>query len=226
MKKTVKGDGSAHHNTVGNFFGFGWMAKYGLRGDFSYARVAMKKGKTLCDLKRLFTQFYIDLNCMTNMLNDIIPGVVEKGQCIANELKVLSQFFGKKSSERIKSFSKGMILGMVCHNAQTGKFHVEKDCSFTLVGIPFGADGINGNGMFVFEFVWGIDKFIRIIFNPGTVIYYNGYAIIHRQVELGDQSQSEKDFKFWNLATYTNKSFYQKAMASFSRKQQHNNTKS
>lgn len=218
MKQTVIGDGSKHHQSVGKYHGFGWIAKYDKRGDCSYGRVALKKGKSLSDYQMLYDQFAIDIDCMTMTLNQIIPGVVEKGQCIANELIKMSRSTATETYERIKPFHEGMILGMVCHNAQTGQAHVEKDCSFTLIGIPFGENDINAKGMFVFEFGWGRGKFIRIKLLPGTVIYYSAHDIMHRQYSLSDQLQLFQNYNFWNVAIYTTHAFYEKAMTSFSRK--------
>ena len=106
---------------------------------------------------------------------------------------------------------------MVCKNAQTGTSHTEKDCGFTLIGVPFCAQYINDLGCFVFEFMWGSGKYIRIKLNPGTVLYYNGFGIMHRQLSLEDGAQTHKDFNFWNIACYANSSFYSKVMASFGR---------
>ena len=224
MNLTVKGDGTLHHHTTGKFYGFGWIAKYNslVGGICSYGKVALKKGKTEKDVKNLYDQFTVDINCMTNTLNDIIPGVVEKGQCIAHELVKMSNSIGTHPYEKIKYFSEGMILGMVCNDAQTREVHFEKDCSYTLVGIPFAADDINTNGMFVFELIWGEGKCITIQLNPGTVLYYNAYGIMHHQWSLINQAQSSQEFDFWNIATYTNQEFYQKVMRSLSRSQ-HNN---
>ena len=70
--------------------------------------------------------------------------------------------------------------------------------------------------MFVFEFYWGEGKFIRVKLNPGTVLYYTGFGIMHRQLSLVDGAESLQD-QFWNLAVYANKSFYEKSMSSFER---------
>ena len=92
---------------------------------------------------------------MTQTLNDIIPGVVKKGQCIINDLVNISQKLGTEPHELLSALHEGMMTGMVCYNAQSGEFHFEKDSAFTFIGIPFGTDDINSMCLFVFEFVWG-----------------------------------------------------------------------
>ena len=63
----------------------------------------------------------------------------------------------------------------------------------------------------------GGGKFIRVKLTPGTVLYYTGFGIMHRQLSLIDGAQTQQDFQFWNLAAYANKSFYEKVMSSFDR---------
>ena len=62
----------------------------------------------------------------------------------------------------------------------------------------------------------GGGKLIRVKHNPGTVLYYTGFGIMHRQLSLVGGDESLQDH-FWNLAVYANKSFYEKAMSSFER---------
>ena len=106
---------------------------------------------------------------------------------------------------------------MVCNNAQTGEHHFERDCAYTLIGIPFGVEDINTMGKFVFEFVWGKGKMIKVKLLPGTVLYYSGFGIMHRQISLEDGAQTKHDFKLWNIATYGNKIFYANVMSSLTR---------
>ena len=108
-----------------------------------------------------------------------------------------------------------MMTGMVCYNAQSGEFHFEKDSAFTFIGIPFGTDDINSMCLFVFEFGWGEGKFIRVKLIPGTVLYYTGFGIMHRQLSLVDGEESLQD-QFWYLEVYANK-YYEKEMSSFER---------
>lgn len=160
MKVTVKRDGSTHYHSLGRFLGFGWMAKYNLKGACAYGKVTRKKGVTWNVLHKLYSDLSPDLHCMTQTLDAIIPGVVKKGQCITLELVKMAKALATESHEKLDYFKDGMITGMVCHNAQTADLHFEKDCAFTLIGIPFGEDGINVMGHFVFEFSWGRGNFI------------------------------------------------------------------
>ena len=216
MKITVKGDGIVHFKSLGKFFGFGMMAKCNKKGVCSYARVVEKKKAIPKELNMLYQCLCVELQHMAQTLNDIIPGVVKKGQCIINELVNISQNLGTEPHELISALHEGMMTGMVCYNAQTGELHFEKDSAFTFIGIPFGTDDINAMCLFVFEFGWGEGKFIRVKLIPGTVLYYTGFGIMHRQFSLVGGDESLQD-QFWNLAVYANKSFYEKSMSSFER---------
>ena len=213
MNVTVKGDGKTHFKSVGKYYGFGWMAKSNMKSGCSYAKVKVKKEKKL-QFKDLYDYLCKEVKCMAQTLDGIIPGVVTKGQCITQHLLNLCNMIGSSNCQKSLSFLDGMITGMVCQNAQTSESHFEKDCAFTLIGMPFADDGINTAGMFVFEFMWGVGKRIRIKLLPGTVIYYSAFGIMHRQISLTDWAQGQNDFKVWNIATYGNKAFYEHVLAS------------
>ena len=142
---------------------------------------------------------------MIQTLDDIIPGLVEKGQFVALELAKLTNNVNSKHFEKISSLPKGMITGMVCNDAQTLQAHTEKDCAYTLCGIPFGEENVNKQGIFVFEFSWGPGRIIRVKHVPGTVLYYTGYGIMHRQFSLEKPGDKCPNFNFWNINTYGGK---------------------
>lgn len=56
------------------------------------------------------------------------------------------------TSDRIQCFNEGMVCAYICNDAQTFDRHIEKDCSYTMIGSPIAKDNINVMGKFVFEF--------------------------------------------------------------------------
>ena len=119
---------------------------------------------------------------------------------------------------RITPFNEGMVSEFVCHNAQTCEKHIEKDCSYTMIGSPITSDDINTGGNFLFEFEWNADGgMIQVKLGPGNVLYYSGFAIMHRQISFIDKGRNFCDYNFWNLSTYANKRFYSNVMMSFKR---------
>ena len=163
-------------------------------------------------LKKLHRRIGNELVCMTNALNGYIPGLVMKGQCITQALVDISNNIGNECHEKFDCFGEGMVLGFVCKNDQTRCLHFD----------PFVSDGNNKMGDFMFEFSWASGKYVRVKLIPGTVIYYTGYGIMHRQMSLKDKEyslhpKSQDDFKFWNISGYGNKTLYEKVMSTFSR---------
>ena len=80
MNITVKGDGIVHFRSLGKYFGFGMMEKCNKKAVCSYARVVEKKQAKPKELNMLYQYLCVELDCMAQTLNDIIPGVVKKGQ--------------------------------------------------------------------------------------------------------------------------------------------------
>ena len=97
------------------------------------------------------------------------------------------------------------LSAFVCHNAQTKQFHCEQDCSYTLIGVPCTDDNLCREGSFVFMFQINHNKTIIINQEPGTVMYYAGHSILHRQISLIDNARNEVTYDYWNLAAYVNK---------------------
>ena len=214
---TVIGNGKKHHGSVGKYLGMGTTAKYTKRGMVSYGKIV---GKCYNDhVRRDICEGRIkkDIQKFSNELNSVIEGIVKGGQCVTQALSDVSHVIGMKS-DKFKCFNEGMVCAYICNNAQTHDNHIEKDCSYTMIGAPIGKDRINLKGKFVFEFEWNKDGgIIRVKLRPGTVLYYSGYAIMHRQTSLVDNGNQYCDFKFWNLATYGNKRIYENAIQSFKR---------
>ena len=140
-----------------------------------------------------------------------IPNIVSKGQTITQVLCDLSD--ESKQENHISTFYDGMILGFLCHNAITKVRHVERDCSYTLVSVPFHEDSSHiCNEDYVFEFWFNKKRKIQIQLKPGVVLYYNGYGIMHRQVSLMPE---EFTSNFWNISTYANKGLHDNVLESF-----------
>ena len=219
LNNTVKvtGNGSKHHHSVGKYFGLGTIAKYGKSGNVSYGPVAHKSGVDEKDRQQVADAIIQDITFMANELNLVISGIVEGGQCITQALIDHSKEIGNKY-ETISTINQGMVTAYACKNAQTRDFHIEKDCSYTMIAVPWSIPGINSCGSFQFQFKWNNNGgVINVKLNQGTVLYYSGYSIMHRQISTMENCDGVKDRQFWNLSTYGNKRFYQNAMKSFQR---------
>ena len=160
-----------------------------------------------------------NLDQFASELNRIVPGIISSGQVILLILVKISEKICKSHKNSVlKELSQGILSGFVCTNSQTQLGHWEEDCSYTMIAVPLGIDGMNSLCYFVFEFFidWGKLP-IQIALIPGTVLYYNGYSIMHRQISISDMGLQEINDFFCNLSTYGNKRFYTNCITSFKR---------
>ena len=224
MKVTLQGRGKIHNKSHGTYRGFGWSAKYSRNGNASYGRLATKKGVDGRNVSKLHNKVIDEIMYTCDNLNNIIPGVVKKGQSVATALLNHSQEVAP-FHQRLTSIHEGLLTGFVCENAYTIDLHVEDDCTYTLIGFPFGRDEINENTDTVFQFAWkedvnpGEHGMIEIILHQGTCIYYNGYGIIHHQVHTAHNGVDWKGDRIahWNVVCYSNRRFFDNVMKSFER---------
>jgi len=217
FNRTVIGNGKKHHRSVGKYLGMGTTAKYALNGMVSYGKI-VGTGNNNCASRDICEELVKkDLKTFSNELNSVIDGIVIGGQCLTQALSDVSNAIGMKS-DRIQCFNDGMVCAYICNDAQTCDRHIEKDCSYTMIGAPIAKDNINVMGKFVFEFEWNKEGgIIKVKLRRGTVLYYSGYLIMHRQISLVDNGHQYCDFKFWSLATYGNKRLYENAIMTFKR---------
>ena len=115
----------------------------------------------------------------------------------------------------LNSLSEGMVICFVCHNAQTKEFHCENDCSYTLISVPHTSGKLCNEGEFVFQFKCDDKRLLQICLSPGTVLYYTGFGIMHRQISLLDKGEDRKHYDFWNVSSYGNHALLSKTIASF-----------
>ena len=215
MRKTVQGDGTKHHGSLGKYHGFGYIPKYGMYGQSSYGKVAQKHGVSARTFNKLQVEISHDIKCMSVVLDKILPGIIDRGQVVTQALADISTETEDNRSH-LHSFLRGMMTGFACCNARTKFLHIEKDCAYTMIAVPLGKDGINSTDNFRFEFNIRTGKSVVIQLQQGTVLYYTGFGIRHRQLSVID----EGDEMFWNLSTYANKRFYENVLKSFARMKQ------
>ena len=148
---------------------------------------------------------------MKEKLERILLGVVETGNLLTNFLarKCPPPWQDKFAlSNDIQPFS-GCYSCWSCFDASALELHQDKDCSYTIIGVPHSEYSV---GKYVFEFAWGnrLNECINVILKQGTILYYGGYLLHHRQKEviLGP---------FYNIGCYHNNRFFNNITKSYSR---------
>ena len=225
-----QGNKKKHYDSMGKYFGLGIAAKYEKNSaNASYGQIVSNKRASTDDIvsaKNILTQ---DLKFVSSQIDDIIPGICSSGNSIVKTIMNMSDDLCHSMNNdyhkfiKIDDINEGFVTGFVCKNAQTRCVHREKDCAYTLIAIPFCTTDILNVGHFVFEFVWRVETYheeltqIQIQLTPGTVIYYTGFGLMHRQISLTDNASSNKDYNFWNLSFYGNQRLYWNAIATFRR---------
>ena len=214
MRKNLDPKGNKHYGSVGQYMGVGSTAKYTCEDGFSIGEFSRKKRITQTEFDELKDVIKSDLTFSGNVLNSIIKNITQAGQGINCELINVSMDIGK-SDHVIAPLYEGMVTAFICRNAQTRRMHCERDCSYTLIAIPHCIGDINKRGSYVFQFQCNTEKIINVKLFPGTVLYYTGNGIMHRQISLKDRGRGIYDFNFWNLSSYSNSAFFYKSISSF-----------
>ena len=210
---TMVGKGKKHHATYGKMIGHGVTAVYRNKDGASFD--VFRRGGVE-DYSNTVIMLFID--SMSKCLEEWIPGFTKNGNIIP---AILYQNCSPKWHEKfdLSHFNSicGLFSGWSCFSTQTKKFHQDPDCSYTIIGVPHddfsaydNSDFKRGRGSF--QFCWdGIDSnFLELDLTPGTVLYYAGYTIHHRQ-NVYDNGY------FFNVACYHNKRFFDNIKTSISR---------
>ena len=130
------------------------------------------------------------------------------GQCICHALSEVSKEM-KDNDITLDILGEDIVSDYVCENDETDELHIENDCSYTMIAKPFGEVHINKEDGVYFEFEWnGRHKggIIRVHQFPGTVLYYGGFGIMHRQRCIEKVMGSLNNH--WNMSMYSNARLY------------------
>ena len=96
-------------------------------------------------------------------------------------------------------------------NARTGDLHGERDCSGTLVGVPF--QNIQSDEVdFIFQFMLNSGKTLSFALEENGSIFYNAFLLTHRQQRL---RRSKSDFI--NILSYSPQRLYNNVKKSYLR---------
>lgn len=156
-------------------------------------------------------------------LHTLLPKLDEYGNIILNVLE-------ERCCELEKNkINESVYSGWICKNAQTRDFHQENDSSYTIVSIPFFDKNMQQKiGRYHFQFRWNrrestttstADGF-DIMLNFGTLLYYHGKFLFHRQQEkVKPREEKYVDRQFWNINIYHNRKLLNHIVSSIYRKE-------
>ena len=209
--------GKKHNKSFGTYFGFGLINKYRIKDGLSFGEFDNSKKTTEKELCHLEDSLRKIFNKLSERLNNCFPGLVNNGNNLISSVIDYGILNSNNSSftrmiDKNRGLNEKQFSIWVCKNARTEEFHQEIDSSYTLISVPF-QELINQKTSiktyYKFQFRWekididcpGID----ILLEPGTVLFYNGLCLFHRQVP---NDEGYKSSNFLNFSMYHNKRLY------------------
>ena len=231
----VPGKIRKHHGSLGDYHGVGSVAKYAVDntgmsvGTFS-TKIPSKNTKLFFNqLEEVLKLIKQDIVFTANRLDYILPGLVNSG------LSILSAVSQKKSQlkphlDNTHNFSFGdpsgslsntnFSTGYFCDKATTDIIHNEKDCSYTIISVPFVKDTVKLSNQYYFEFWHNINSkehgCYKVKLIPGLSLYYSSFLLMHRQVSHLSLAERIKQ-PFWNINSYVNNRFFNNLQKSMNR---------
>ena len=138
-----------------------------------------------------------NLSRLLRNLKDMISPVLIAAYNYQHELKcnIMSD---------VESSKHGVWQSQICVNAQTSELHTEKDCTYTIIGIPNqnmkALPKRRKNNLFLLHL--NKNNVFAIPMLPQTYFMFSGLYITHRQ-NSGGFSIANKE-SFFNVASYDN----------------------
>ena len=219
-KPNVLGKGKdKHFGSEGSYYSFGNKGSFRIENNSSVSQYSTKKSTSESSMGKIircsdkmeeFTAAEIKLSLMSiaryfSKINLLLMPVLHAG----NELQ---KEFGDIGLQNVKTSRSGVWQSQVCVNATTKEFHIEIDCSYTLISVP--KQKIKKNHLIAnFYFKIQEETLFSIRMKPDVKFMFSGYYLTHRQES---KSQKEDDTLF-NVAAYSNNRMFSHIRKSFHR---------
>ena len=221
-------DGKKHNKSYGKYFGFGIINKYKIDLGISFGEFESQKCNNDYVKNQISDMMQEQFSFFITRLNSIVKHSFESGNeqidSLINygRLSTFNQKFIDETDEK-KFICDKCFSTWLCQNARTEEFHQEVDSSYTLIGVPIKNNGNMQKPMessrYKFQFRWNhIEENYTCGFDiglyDGTVLYYNGITLFHRQVPCSPENIKQS---FWNLSIYHNYRLYNSISKSINR---------
>jgi hypothetical protein len=213
---------SNHHGSTGYYTSFGNKASYDKAIDSSIGQYVSKKNS--CVQK----QHLIDQDCIlfeqrasneversVKDLSKIVPLVRNILSPIIKSAYKLQNKLGDIKLKENQSSSNGCWQKSICINAQTMDYHVEKDCTYTLITIPMQLNMAKEDFSRKYQFYFKLSnsQHIHIPLKSGISFFFSGTYLTHRQNK--DEYEHTTANDYINIASYGNKRLFSHIRQSF-----------
>lgn len=208
------GNGSKHHQSYGRYYGLGVINKFSKDkiGEFSNRKLNISNIQQVENLKSVLKQ---DFEVLHYRINRVVPrGPKSSFSLMTTMVDIVNDTSNDNLSGSVQrlcndnvNIGNGCLTGYVCENAETKEYHQESDNSYTCIGIPYFTKELKDKlGLYQFQFKWNMNNEepsdINIGLHPGTLLFYSGFSVYHRQTHYSGPKC------FWNISSYHNSSLY------------------
>ena len=205
---------SAHHGSTG------YYASFGNKGSFDKA-VSTSIGQYTCKKKEsvskqlvvnkeatLYEQWCADeLGRSVKDLSTIIPNIASILSPVVQVAFDTQLIDGKdlNLTENLAS-NDGCFQSSICVNAETREYHVEHDCTYTLITIPNQSKTKDSLVDYDFLFKLSSKQSLNISLKSGVTFMFSGLFLRHRQNKSHESTKTQEPF--FNMASYGNKRLF------------------
>lgn len=160
------------------------------------------------DASRYDNKISLEIKVCCNIMGRLLPNIRSVISPVIDTAFEIQNEVGDINLQPISSSKNGCWQTSVCINAQTSDFHIEKDCTYTLISIPRQEYFKSTTKKDAFNFIFKLSKteMVNIELVPSLSFIFSGLFLTHRQNKK-NQNTSSNDV-FFNIASYGNKCLF------------------
>jgi hypothetical protein len=205
---------SSHHGSTGYYVSFGNKGSFEKTIDSSIGQYTCKKKTTASKQvlvnkeDMLYEQCCADeLGRSVKDLSTILPNISSILSPVV-QVAFNTQLTGGKDLNLRETLASndGCFQSSICVNAETKDYHVEHDCTYTLISIPKQRKPKNSGVDYDFLFKLTDKQSLNIDLKAGVSIMFSGLFLKHRQNKSHEPPIDEEPF--FNMASYGNKRLF------------------
>ena len=214
-KNIIKGS-NKHHGSNGCYYAYGNKAYYGMVGNSSVSQYTSKNCGLIPCLEGLcVTELsQMELQCGITELQHHIPNLPSLISPIISIAHAQQKVKGDINLKEISSSKDGLWQINMCVNAETTQYHIERDCTYTIIHVPQQVK-YNVSSKYHFMFKTADDMNIAIPMQAGSTILFTGQFLTHRQ--SGPSDSTADSGTFFNFSSYGNEKLFRHIKKSLGR---------
>ena len=207
--------GSSHHGSVGYYASFGNKGSFKKVMNSSVGQYVNKKKSDLIRqvqidevASRYDNKISLEIKVCCNIMGRLLPNIRSVISPVIDTAFEIQNEVGDINLQPVSSSKNGCWQTSVCINAQTSDFHIEKDCTYTLISIPRQEYFKSTTKKDAFNFIFKLSKteMVNIELVPSLSFIFSGLFLTHRQNKNTENNTSND--VFFNIASYGNKRLF------------------